>query len=289
MQIDGKTELIGLLGWPISHSKSPPMHNAAARVAGLNLCYVPLPVNPAAVKDALAGLPALGFKGVNVTVPHKQAVMPFLDEIDPAAAAIGAVNTIKISGRNENEGYAPHLSGYNTDWVGFRDDLVLNGIPFKGRDAIVLGAGGSARAIVYALLQAGCRVFLCARRQAQARTLIDALRPHFPAGKIMFMDIGHLDQATAKVESPLIVNTTPVGMVPHVERSVWPQGLHFPAGSFLYDLIYNPAETLLMTQARAAGCGVQNGLGMLVGQGAEAFRLWTGVEPDRNAMTQALS
>lgn len=280
--IDGKTQLIGLIGYPVAHSYSPAMHNAAAASLDLNIAYVPLPVAPERLPDALRGLVALGFRGVNVTVPHKEAVMPHLDAIFPAAQVIGAVNTIVIGdGR---------LTGFNTDWSGFLSDLESYRLALYGRDCLVLGAGGSARAVVYALLRRGSRVTVLSRRPEQARQLVADIGPAFPLATAIA--VGSLDDApqiATHLDEPVIVNTTPLGMSgEHVARSPWADGAPFPPGAFVYDLIYNPAETRLMAQARADGRRAANGLGMLVGQAAEAFEVLTGRRPDPAAMRRAV-
>lgn len=284
LPISGKTRLIGLIGWPVAHSLSPAMHNTAAAALGLDWVYVPLPVRPEAVATAVPALPALGFRGVNVTIPHKQAVIPFLDEVEPAAWAIGAVNTIVVEAVDKGPG--TRLVGYNTDGAGFLADLQTMGVAVKGRDCLVLGAGGSARAVVYALLKAGGRLTVLARRPAQAGELAADVAP---AGRVIIRPLAELPAAAAASHSPLILNTTPLGMAPQVDRSPWPDDLPFPTGAFVYDLVYNPAETKLMRQAQAAGCRASNGLGMLVQQGARAFALWTGHEPDVTVMRAAIS
>lgn len=276
--IDGNTRLIGLIGYPVAHSYSPAMHNAAAAALGLNVAYVPLPVSPERLPDALRGLVALGFRGVNVTVPHKEAVMSHLDAVFPAARVIGAVNTIVIGdGR---------LTGFNTDWSGFLADLESYRLALYGRDCLVLGAGGSARAVVYALLRRGGRVSVLARRPDQARRLAEELKPAFPSAADIA--VGRLDDAprvAAQLDEPVIVNATPLGMSgERSELSPWLDGAPFPPGAFIYDLVYNPAETRFMAQARAAGRRAANGLGMLVGQAAEAFEVLTGRRPDPAVM-----
>ena len=303
LPIDGKTQLIGLLGWPLSHTFSPAMHNAAAQAAGLNWVYVSLPVHPDKVKTAVFGLVALSFRGANVTVPHKQAVMPFLDEIEDGAQAIGAVNTIVVErqgagGKGQEEtdngqqstdnGQRFRLVGYNTDWSGFLTDLESFGVDVAGRDCVILGAGGSARAVAYALATKGAKVTMLARRVAQAEDVVGRIRPFFPTNHLQAAPLIDLADIVSQQTAPLIVNTTPVGMSPKVDASPWPNDLPFPNGSFVYDLIYNPQETMLMQQARAAGCQAENGLGMLVHQGAAAFKLWTGVEPDVDVMRKAI-
>lgn len=282
MQIDAKTQLVGLIGWPLGHSKSPEMHNAALAALGLDWAYVPFPVREEDVKAAVRGLRALGVRGVNVTVPHKQTVMRYLDKIEAAAEAIGAVNTIVFM--RSAEGQKSTAVGYNTDWSGFLRDLRHYDVEVKGRGCLVLGAGGSARAVTYALTAAGGRVHVFARRIAQSRDVAQALAPHFPQEHLSYHELGELPQLAAQWEAPLIVNCTPLGMLPRVGTSPWPADLSFPAGAFIYDLVYNPAVTTLMKQAQAAGCQAINGLGMLVHQGAIAFKLWTGKEPNLELM-----
>ncbi len=310
MIISAKTQLLGLMGWPVSHSFSPAMHNAAAAALGLDFVYVALPVHPDEVETAVRGLPALGFRGVNVTVPHKQAVMPFLHEIEAGAKAIGAVNTIVVN-RGQftvdslqftvNSNPSVHsplatrhsllatLSGSNTDWSGFLADLAGLGVAVNGRSCLVLGAGGSARAVAYGLAQAGGQVLVLARRVAQAQLLVTEIAPHVDGeGWLLAGDMGELETAVAAATAPLIVNTTPRGLSPHNETSPWPDDLPFPADAFAYDLVYNPAITRFMQQAQTGGCQTANGLGMLLHQGAQAFAHWTGQQPDLAVMRAAL-
>ena len=285
--IDGKTQLIGLLGWPVSHTFSPAMHNAAAAAAGLNWVYVPLPVHPDDVQTAVSALSALGFRGVNVTVPYKQAVMPFLDEVEEGAQAIGAVNAIVV----QSSVLSPQSSvliGHNTDWSGFLADLREQGVAVNGRDCLILGAGGSARAVAYALASVGARVRVLARRAEQAMELVQRLRPFFTNAVLQAGSLTELTAVAQSLTAPLIVNTTPLGMFPNVGGSPWPDERPFPDNSFVYDLVYNPLQTKLMQKAQSSGCRAANGLGMLIHQGAEAFRLWTGVQPDVVEMRKAI-
>lgn len=300
--ISGKTQLVGLLGWPVAHSLSPVMHNAAAAQLGLDLAYVPLPTPPDKVAQAVRGLVALGFRGANVTVPHKEAIIPLLDQVDEAAAAIGAVNTIvvehqppAVSRRRPPASPSPPPSsyaatyGHNTDWSGFMAELQALALDVSDRDTLLLGAGGSARAVAYGLASAGSRVHLFARRLEQARQVVSSLADHCPAGSLMANDWAALGDSRALFASTvLVVNTTPVGMAPNLDASPWPEMLPFPEEAFVYDLVYNPAETRFMQQARAAGRQTSNGLGMLLRQGALAFQLWTGLEPDLQVMAKAL-
>ncbi len=280
MKISGKTTVVGLIGYPVSHSFSPRMHNAAASAAGVDLVYVPLPVAPDSIREAVYGLRGLGMRGANVTIPHKQAVMAYLDEIDEAARLIGAVNTIIIAEDGQ-------LFGTNTDWLGFADDLAGVGISAENRQSIVLGAGGSARAVVYALIQQEADIHLYARRLSQAQELADTFTestryPHITPH--LFTELPDLS-----TDQPLIINTTPLGMTPHVDNSPWPDQLPLPTECAVYDLVYNPTETKLMRQAHAANCHAVNGLGMLLRQGAAAFKLWTGVDPSLEVMGNAVN
>lgn len=269
--ISAKTALVGLIGWPVSHSVSPAMHNAAFAALGLDWRYLPLPVDPAlpgAVGDAVRGMRALGMRGINVTVPHKQAVLPFLDRVAPAAQAMRAVNTIIV-------GADGALTGDNTDAPGFIADLRAHGVEPAGRHVLVLGAGGSARAIVYGLAQAGARHITIANRSiARAAQLLADLRPYLGAttGAVVALPDGLRDAADAT----LIVNCTSLGMTPHADTTPWPHDLPLRTDQIVYDLVYNPAETLLLQQAQAAGAHAIGGLGMLIWQGALAFEHWTG-------------
>jgi shikimate dehydrogenase len=252
---------IGLIGFPVAHSASPRMQSAAFAEAGLTgwryeLWPTPQGQVAARVKE-IRDDDTIG--GANVTIPHKQAVMPFLDTISPHASAIGAVNTIVKRGGT--------LHGDNTDWRGFLADLAWHGLNVADmRRALVLGAGGSARGIVYALLQKNVSVTVVNRDAARAAALAREMNRH--------------GAVTAQTELPgdvsLIVNCTSAGMEPHDDSSPWPESRALPPGAVLYDLVYKPRLTRLMTQAEAAGLRAIGGIGMLVEQGAAAFELWTG-------------
>ncbi len=286
MPVTGNTRLVGIIGWPVAHSLSPQMHNAAFAALGLDYAYLPLPVQPASLAAAIRGAAALGFRGLNVTVPHKQAVLPLLDEIDPAAQAIGAVNTIRFDGPESGDYSLPISRGYNTDWSGFQADLAALGVAVAGETCCVLGAGGSARAVVYALARAGAEVHIFARRPEQATQLAQELSPHLAGASLSAHDWQTLYSPLP--EPHLIVNTTPAGMHPAEDASPWPADAPIPGTSFVYDLVYNPPVTRFLRQARVAGCSVANGLGMLLWQGAQAFEIWTGRRPDPAVMRAAL-
>ena len=280
--VSGSSTLLGLLGWPVSHSFSPAMHNAAAAALGLDVAYVPLAVAPGQVGAAVGGLRALGFRGANVTIPHKQTVIPYLDRVDEAARIIGAVNT--ITHEAAADGGPGQLLGSNTDHAGFLADLRAAGFEPAGRDCLILGSGGSARAVAYALLGAGAAVTLTARRLAPAAAIaadLAALPGRRRPRAILLSDL------RAGSGADLVVNTTPVGMHPQESSSPWPAGFAFPRNAFCYDLIYSPARTRLMQQAAAAGGQIRNGLGMLVRQGALSFERWLGLAPDLAVMEAA--
>ncbi len=277
--VDGSTKLLGIIGNPVGHSLSPAMHNAAFQALGMNCVYVPLAVEPHMVGDALKGLIAFGFLGANVTVPYKETVIPFMDTLSSDASCIGAVNTLIMK-----EG---RLLGFNTDWIGFLNHLSEIGFDVSRARVLVLGSGGSARAVVYALCSRRAHVILCSRNAVTAqaiirdisRLLVDCSIRFVPLEKLGFLDLA----------ADLVVNTTPVGMSPDPGSCPWPEGIPFPKCSLAYDLVYDPQETKFMEAAGKAGAISSNGLGMLVHQAAAAFKIWTaGVEPPIEIMKRAL-
>jgi shikimate dehydrogenase len=259
------------------------MHNAALQAAGLVGEYQLYPIPPLSegeslLRELLGKVKSGEIQGLNITIPHKQNVLPFMDVLSPAARAIGAVNTISLSNGQ--------LTGDNTDWTGFLLDLAIcmpAGIFNNHKSALVLGAGGSARAIVYALVQTGWQVTISSRRLEQAQQLAaDFSTKEHSVDALPLHDFAGLPETT------LIINTTPVGMSPHFAASPWPVGLPFPKQAFLYDLVYNPADTALMKDARSAGLSAANGLGMLAEQAALAFEIWTGQPAPREIFRQAI-
>jgi shikimate dehydrogenase len=265
---------VGVIGWPVSHSISPAMHNAAFAALGLHdWRYELAPVPPDIVRQSLRILrDEGGFVGVNVTVPHKEAVMPFVLP-DERARAIGAVNTIDF-----RDG-----SGTNTDVIGLIDDLRAHGLTLAGMLAVVLGAGGAARAAVYGLAKAGAQVIVVNRTPKRAQIMLADLAL---AAGIQNADVRTLDEA-AEMQPSLIINCTSVGMWPKIDESPWIEGLPFPTHAVLYDTVYRPAKTKLMQQVEAGGGQAIGGLGMLVRQGAAAFRLWTGQDAPVEVMFAA--
>lgn len=276
---------IGLIGWPVGHSLSPAMQNAAFAALGMDWEYILLPVPPGEVGAAVRRLAARGFRGANVTVPHKEAVMPYLSHVTEAARAIGAVNTIVV----EEDGT---LLGENTDWTGFLAALREAGFEPEGRRALILGAGGAARAVAYALARSGAHAVVLNRTLERAEALVRDLGPATPRG---LLEAGPLEPTALIREArraDLLVNATSVGMWPRADESPWPDGLPIPAHLVVMDLVYRPLETKLLRQAREAGARTVDGLGMLVHQGARAFECWTGrpapVEVMRAACYRAL-
>jgi len=271
---------LGLIGYPLGHSLSPKIHGAALKACGLNGNYSLFPIDrddKQGLKDLLGRIRSGEITGLNVTIPHKQNVIEFMDELTPTAQAIGAVNTIYM---HENK-----LIGENTDAPGFLSDLkrvmfTSQSVIENRKSAIVLGAGGSARAVVYALCNDGWDVTIAARRIEQAQQLSQSF------GKYD-LRLSTFDFQPSTFD--LIVNTTPLGMTPNIEASPLPENITLSPNTVIYDLVYNPRETKLVRDARAQGLSATTGLGMLIEQAALAFEKWTGVNPDRAAMQRAVS
>lgn len=272
---------LGLIGFPLSHSLSPKIHTAALKTCGLQGDYSLFPIHPddkQGLQDLLNRVRPGEIHGLNVTIPHKQNVIELMDELTPTAKAIGAVNTIYMRDGK--------LVGDNTDAPGFLADLkrfVGNrelGMG-NGKTALVLGAGGSARAVVYALLNDGWNVTLSARRIEQAQQLAQS----FPDYKLQ---ITHYSSFIIRHSSfALLVNTTPIGMTPNIDQSPLPENMSLLKQTMIYDLVYNPRETKLIKDARAQGLNATTGLGMLIEQAAFAFQLWTGHTPPREILQTA--
>lgn len=282
--IRGTTQIVGVWGWPVRHSASPPMHNAAFEALQLDWAYVPFAVPPERIADAVAGIRALGLRGVNVTVPLKELVPPYLDSLTARAARLGAVNTII----NDNG----HLTGDSTDGRGFLAALrEVDALPTPGTRAIVLGAGGSARAVADALRETGIAVTIANRTPERAREVADRLQSASdgPSIDVIALDEASLRQALAADDVTLLVNTTSIGMHPQEEEMPPVPIDALRPGTFVSDLIYNPPKTRLLLAAEAQGCRTQNGLSMLVWQGALAFTAWTGVaDPPVSVMRSAV-
>lgn len=270
--------LLGVMGDPIAHSKSPAMHNAALLAAGVNGIYMPLHVLPDQLEAAVRGIVALGYRGVNVTIPHKEQVMQYLDVIDESARLIGAVNTIV------NEGGT--LTGYNTDGIGYVRSLKEEAVPeLAGKRIAVLGAGGAARGVIYALaLEKPEHIHILNRTADRAIVLASDLRGH---GLGEISGSGMEEVANVLATADIVINTTSAGMHPHVDDVPVDPSL-IREGAAVSDLIYNPLETRLLRESRMRGCTVHGGLGMFVYQGAVAFEHWLGIPAPVETMRRAV-
>ncbi len=259
---------VGVIGYPISHSLSPAMHNAAFAALGMtDWQYELLPVPPDIVRLAIREFRDHGYVGLNVTVPLKEIVLPHVRP-DDRARKIGAVNTITLR----------DLSATNTDVIGFMDDLAARGVTVADKKGMVLGAGGGARAAVYGLAEAGAVIAVVNRTPEKAQRMIADL-----GVDAMPMTL----EAAARGKPDLIVNCTTVGMMPNVDACPWTDDVPFPDGVTVYDMVYRPERTRLLDKAEAHGGRALGGLGMLARQGAAAFEIWTGVQPPIDVMLSA--
>lgn len=266
---------LGLIGFPVSHSLSPKIQNAALKACGLDGEYSLYPIAPddmQALKSLLDRVRSGEMTGLNVTIPHKQNVIQFMDELTSTAKAVGALNVIYM---RENR-----LIGDNTDAAGFLADLkkFLTTEPQSLGDlnALVLGAGGSARSVVYALCNDGWNVTVAARRIEQTQQLASS----FTQYAIRITSVADLRLLTFD----LIVNTIPLGMTPNVDQSPLPENVTLAPHTKIYDLVYNPRETKLVKDARAQGLSATTGIGMLIEQAALGFELWTGIKPPKDIL-----
>ncbi|WP_027091202.1 shikimate dehydrogenase [Cohnella thermotolerans] len=273
--MDSHTVLYGVIGDPIRHSKSPVMLNRAFRESGINGAYGAFHVEPKRLGEAIAGIRALGFRGLNVTIPHKIEVMAHLDDIDESARAIGAVNTIV----NEDG----RLVGYNTDGIGYVRSLKEEAEPeLAGKKIVVVGCGGAARGIVWALTRENPGAIVLANRTAErARELAAS----FASAEVSAVPWESLREACG--DADVVINTTSVGMSPNVDATPLDPAWLRP-GAVASDLIYNPLTTAFLKGAAERGCRIHGGLGMFVYQGAYAFEYWTGRPAPAEAMRQAV-
>lgn len=268
--------LLGVIGDPIRHSKSPAMHMTALQACGIDGAYLPFHVKGDRLEAAVKGIAALGFRGINVTVPHKLEVMKYLDRIDEGARLIGAVNTVV------NDGGI--LTGYNTDGIGYIRSLKEEAAPeLQGKNVLVLGSGGAARGIIYALLQERPGRVVIANRTAEKAQELAAEWAHL--GPLSGCGMDKAEAFLAEAE--LVINTTSVGMYPQVGACPINPEL-IPPGIVVSDLIYNPLRTELLRHAEQKGCTIHNGLGMFIYQGAYAFERWTGLPAPIEAMRTAV-
>ncbi|MHA1266757.1 MAG: shikimate dehydrogenase [Candidatus Helarchaeota archaeon] len=268
MDITGKTQLVILIGNPVEHSMSPKMHNAAFQKLGLDYVYVALRVANDKVKEAIEGIRAFNIKGANVTVPHKIKAMQFLDEIDPTAQKIGAINTIL-----NKDGF---LFGTNTDGIGAVRSLKEEGVQLKGKKIVMIGAGGVARPISYNFAPDASEFIIFDINENTALTLCKELQEKI-GGTIQGFKSDPTKIAKAVQDAEIFINATPVGMYPKMDESILPINL-LRKDLVVFDVVYNPLETKLLKDAKRVGAKAISGVMMLVYQGVAAFELWTGKE-----------
>ncbi|MBI3326832.1 MAG: shikimate dehydrogenase [Nitrospinae bacterium] len=260
-------ELYGIFGYPIGHSLSPLMQNTAFAYHRLEAVYLPFAVHPEDIETAVKALKALAIRGVNVTIPHKQTVVPWLDELAPEARLIGAVNTIHLK-----DG---HLIGYNTDGIGFVRSLAEGGAQVTGQRVLLLGAGGAARAIAVQLCLSGVQqLYVANRTRARAEELALSLQQSIPHANICVIAMEEHAFIACLPDLDIVVNATSVGMRPH-DPELLPATSLLPR-HLVCDIVYHPQDTPLLRAAQRRGARAVDGLGMLIHQGAEAFEIWTG-------------
>lgn len=269
-------KVMGVIGYPVQHSLSPQMHNAIYEALNLNMEYHAFEVHPNLLESAIHGVKGLGLLGVNVTLPHKVAVIPFLDDVDELALEIGAVNTIvNING---------HLKGYNTDGEGYLTSLLeVIDSDIRKKRALVIGAGGAARAVSITLAKHGVKEMVIANRTEQKGKELATTCNKFSSTS--FLSLKEAEEELDKFD--LIINTTPLGMPPN--ENEMPIDLRkLQAKTFVSDLIYTPLKTTFLNEAEKKGANIQGGLDMLVYQGALAFELWTGKKAPIDVMRKAV-
>lgn len=281
MKLSGSTKIVGLIGYPVEHSKSPVMHNAAFDSLGLDFMYLLFSVRPPYLKEAVMGLRALNIVGANITIPYKEEVMKYLDDITAEAKLIGAVNTIHIQDGK--------LIGYNTDGQGFITSLLTDGrVKLEGQKVLLIGAGGAGKAVAVKLAERGVeRLVITDKIEEKAKALVGRLQENIPDCPVYAMPPGDKEFAKTLFGSTLLINATPVGMKEGDPPIIDPEYLH--KGLFVYDVIYN-RETPLIEAAKKRGLRTLDGMGMLIHQGAASFEIWTGqkapIEVMRNRILQ---
>ena len=279
-EITGQTRIAGVIGWPVEHSLSPPMQNAAIAALGLDWVYVALAVRPRDLKAALEGARAQGMVGLNCTIPHKEAVLPFLDDLDDSARSVRAVNTIHILGDK--------LIGHNTDGYGFTATVMAEGeLMLKDATVLILGAGGAARAMAAGAAGEGARKVIFANRtRPRAEKIIEEVSPFYPGTRWESVQVSEASLRNAAGRSDLIANATSLGMrssdpLPIEPESITPEHV-------VFDTVYSPPETPLLRAAKERGAICVGGLGMLARQGAKSLAIWSGLEPDEDLMLSVL-
>ncbi len=275
--INGKTQIYGIFGFPIGHSLSPSMHNAAFKHLGVNAAYIPLSIPPDKLKEALKAIRILGIRGLNITVPHKKNIMKFLDSLSEEAALIGAVNTVVV----DND----KLIGHNTDGRGFIKSLDEIGFNPRNKSFLILGSGGAAQAICIGIAALKPKeIFICDVIKERANSLRAHVRRIFTRCYIEAVPVDNVRVVKDRLD--ILVNATPIGLKETDPLPV--DGELLREGVLVYDLIYNPMMTRLLALAKKRGLRFSNGLAMLLFQGALSFKLWTKRQPPLTVMRKAL-
>ena len=276
MVIKGSTKVVGLIGEPVEHSFSPPMHNEAFKTLGLDYVYVPFNVSPNNLKSAIEGANSLNIQGLNVTIPHKINVINYLNELDPIAELIGAVNTIDFK----------NLKGYNTDGIGCIR-AIEEVTKIKDKNIVVAGAGGAARAIVFYLAKYGAEeVNILNRNLKKAENLANDLLASNLISNVNSSDISEISKFIS--DADILIDTTPIGMYPNVSDEPIVKAADIHEELVVNDIVYNPNETVLLKEAIKANAKVVYGIKMLLYQGAESFKIWTGREAPVDVMEAKL-
>ncbi len=280
--VNGKTELYGVLGDPIEHTKSPFIHNTLFKQFNINAIYIPIHVKEGCLENAINGLKAQNISGFNVTVPHKKSIIKYLDDISNDALLMGAVNTVKnIHGR---------LKGYNTDAEGFvRDFKDGLGASFKDKRVVLFGAGGTARALTVKLASEGIEhLTLVNRTEQNAKNIIELVKNNYGSiASYILPDEQKLFDEMA--QSHIIINTTPAGMSTYLDSTPFNYDYVFDKNQLVYDVVYSPEKTKFLLQAQSYDCKTRNGFGMLINQGVSAFEIWTGKLVSRDMATELLN
>lgn len=276
MVIKGSTKVVGLIGEPVEHSFSPPMHNEAFKTLGLDYVYAPFNVSPDNLKSAIEGANSLNIQGLNVTIPHKINVIKYLNELDPIAELIGAVNTIDFK----------NLKGYNTDGIGCIR-AIEEVTKIKDKNIVVAGAGGAARAVVFYLAKYGAEeVNILNRNLKKAENLANDLLASNLISNVNSSDISEISKFIS--DADILIDTTPIGMHPNVSDEPIVKAADIHEELVVNDIVYNPNETVLLKEAIKANAKVVYGIKMLLYQGAESFKIWTGREAPIDVMEAKL-
>lgn len=277
-RLTSTTKIFCVIGYPIEHSMSPIMWNPALKELNLDFIYVAFNVHPKNLERAIEGMKAMGIKGMNVTLPHKQEIMKYIDEIDPIAQKIGAVNTIK-----NDEGI---LKAKNTDAGGAKKSLLENGCEVEGKNVLILGSGGVARSITYILAEDANKIVVTDLIEEKALLIANEIK------ELMGVNIEGKISSEKNIKiaiknSDILINATPVGMSPNIDTTPVSMDLLHP-DLFVFDVVYNPLTTRLMREAARVGCETLSGLDMLINQGVLAFEWWTNQKPNKELMKKKI-